>query len=462
MTRRGAEALLALVLAAALLVIGGGAVVFFATISPVHNDPASVPSTVAAFEPRQYSAAVDDSRRLVRALVVDDNLPGLSVAVAMDGELVWAEGFGFADVKRRAPVTPLTKFRLGSVSKTLTAGAVALLHDRGRIDLDAAVQTYVHAYPQKRWTITTRQLMGDIAGVHFIRGDNNDSMPARDCASLDEALQIFAGEPLLFQPGTKYRFSTNGWILLSAVVEAAADEPFFTFMTRAVFTPLGMESTVVETDATIPELTSFYFPRAALNTQLGVEEASRRHNSCLFGAGAYLSTPTDLARFGSAMLKPGLLKPDTIELLQTPLRLTSGASTDFALGWKVEHVPLNGVPVRMVAHRANPMGGTTALLMFPEHRMVIAVASNVSNAERVAPFGVKIAEAFARPAREHPAPTDRGWLAPPPAPDYVVVSQRAGEWSARASLPPNASAQTRTRHSAAPPLQPERRRTPSR
>src|SRR4030095_4540087 len=172
-----------------------------------------------------------------------------------------AWGFVGAAVERRTPVTPLTRFRLGSVSKTLTAAAVALLHDRGRIDLDAPVQRYVRAYPEKQWTLTTRQLMGDIAGVHVIRGDNNDSRPPRDGASLDEALQIVAREPLLFEPGTKYRFSTNGWILLSAVVEAAAGEPFLTFMTREVLTPLGMESTVIETDEKSPDTTSFYFPR---------------------------------------------------------------------------------------------------------------------------------------------------------------------------------------------------------
>jgi len=394
---------IAFLFAAAIIVVGGGAVFFVLTISPAFTDPAAVPSTAAATQPGRYSGAVDESRRLARALVVEENLPGLSVAVTVDGESVWAEGFGWADVERRAPVTPVTRFRLGSVSKTLTAAAVALLHDRGRIDLDAPVQRYVRAYPEKQWTLTTRQLMGDIAGVHVIRGDNNDSMPARDCASLDEAVQIVAREPLLFEPGTKYRFSTNGWILLSAVVEAAAGESFPTFMTREVFTPLGMESTVIETDEKSPDTTSFYFPRAALNTQLGVEEASRRHNSCLFGAGAYLSTPTDLARFGSAMLKPGLLKADTIALLQTPLHLTSGASTDFALGWKVERVKLNGAPAQMVAHRATPMGGTAALLMFPDHRLVIAAVSNVSDAAGVAPFGVKVAEAFARSAKEQRA-----------------------------------------------------------
>jgi serine beta-lactamase-like protein LACTB len=84
---------------------------------------------------------VEEARRLARSPLVDENLPGLSVAVALDGEIVWAEGFGWAEVERGAPVTPLTRFRIGSVSKPLTAAAVGLLHDRGRIDLDAPLST---------------------------------------------------------------------------------------------------------------------------------------------------------------------------------------------------------------------------------------------------------------------------------------------------------------------------------
>jgi serine beta-lactamase-like protein LACTB len=195
------------------------------------------------------------------------------------------------------------------------------LTERGRIDLDRPVQTYVRAYPHKPWPVTTRQLMGDIAGVHRIRGDNNDNLPGGQCASLADALATFADEPLLFEPGTQYRFSTNGWILASAVLEEAAGEPLTTFITREILVPLGMESTVLDDRADVPDLTSFYAPRASMRTELGVRKRSRPDNSCLAGAGAFLSTPSDLVRFGSSMLEPGLLRAETIALLQTPLRL---------------------------------------------------------------------------------------------------------------------------------------------
>jgi serine beta-lactamase-like protein LACTB len=388
-----AETVLVLLVAVVITVVGGGALYFVSTMA-VHPDPAAVPFTPGVHAER-YAAAIDESRRLAHALVLQDNLPGFSVAVARDGEIVWTEGVGWADVEDRKPVTPQTQFRLGSVSKTLTAAAIALLYERGRIDLDAPVQRYVASYPQKPWPVTTRQLMGDVAGVHRIRGDNNDNPPTGDeCATLNDGLRTFADEPLLFEPQTRYRFSTYGWILLSAVVEAASKERLATFITREILEPLGMKSTVLDDDAVVADLTSSYVPRANMRTRLGVRKTMRLNNSCLAGAGAFFSTPSDLARFGSAMLKPGLLKAETIALLQTPLQLKSGASTEFALGWKVERVHVAGTPARMVAHRATPNGSTVALLLFPDHGVVVAAAANISPGEDMSAAGRKIAEAF--------------------------------------------------------------------
>ena len=341
-----------------------------------------MPSTAAAAPSERYSDPVKEAGRLARALAAGDYLPGLSVAVAVNGEIVWAEGFGWADVDSRTPVTPLTRFRLGALSKPLTAVAAALLHDRGRLDFDAPVQRYVPAYPEKPWTVTTRLLMGDVAGVHRIRGDNNDAMPTEHCRSVDEAVAMLADDPLLFEPGTQHRYSIWGWVLVSAVVEGAAGEPFARFMVRQVFEPLAMERTVVaETEG------------------LGgvAHGAGRRPDySCVAGAGAFLSTPTDLVRLGSAMLKPGLLKAETIAALQTPTRLVSGASTTYALGWTVKSVQLAGEPARIVSHRGSPSGGTVSLLTFPDLGLAIAAAANVGDARGIDPFALQVAEAFTR------------------------------------------------------------------
>ena len=396
-TNRRLEAAVALFFVVVLVVVGGVALNVFLNIAPpVHTDPAAVPSTTGPAAAERYSGAVEKTRAGARALLVQENLPGLSLAVAVDGKIVWAEGFGYANVERRAPVTPNTRFRTGSVSKTLTSAAAALLYDRGRIDLDAPVQTYVPAYPQKQSTVTTRQLLGDIAGVHRLRGENNnnDNVPRGHCTSLTRALEIFAGEPLAFEPGTRYRYSTYGWILLSAVVEGAAAKSFATFMSDEVFGPLGMDRTVMEgTAPSDADTVSFYGTKRSFGVDQGVTDAAEENYSCFFGAGGFFSTPSDLIRLGSAMLKPGLLKPETIALFQTPLQLTSGASTGFALGWKVDDIQLAGKPARVLRHRARLFGGTTSLSIFPDLGLVVAAMSN-ENDDTVDPFTLQVAEAF--------------------------------------------------------------------
>jgi len=398
MRRRRGEPAIALLFAAVTLVAGGGALAFFLTISPVHTNPAGVPSATAGAPDNRYAAAIEDSRRAVRDLLVGENLPGLSIAVARDDEIVWAEGFGWADIDRHTPVTPDTRFRLGSVSKTLTAAGAALLHDQGRLDLDAPVQRYVPSYPQKQWTVTTRHLLGDVAGVHRIRGDNNDLLPGRHCTNLQEALSIVASEPLLFRPGTRYRFAFYGWLLVTAAVEGAAMQPFATFMAREVFVPLGMTRTALEGAAELRDTTSFYGPRVMLNTALGLNAATGADYSCYFGAGAFLSTPSDLVRLGSAMIEPGLLRAETLATFTSPLRLESGESTGFALGWRVEEAALAGVSRRILIHRATPVGGTVTLMLVPDLRLVVAAVSNASHAKGVAPLGLTVAAAFARGA----------------------------------------------------------------
>ena len=387
------EAVLALL---AIAIVAAAVPLYFAFIpNHVHTDPAAVPSTTADVDAKSHAAAVEKARRLARARLVEENLPGLSVAVAVDGAMVWVEGFGYADVDH-ATVTPLTRFRLGALSKPLTATAAALLYERGRLDLDAPVQRYVPAYPHKQWTVTTRQLMGDVAGVHRIRGDNNDAMPVEHCESLDEAVAMLKDEPLLFAPGTEHRYSIWGWVLVSAAVEGAAGESLSRFMLRQVFEPLAMERTSVAETEGLDDVASYNLG-SVLGARLGIKKASLQPDySCVAGGGAFLSTPSDLVRFGSAMLKPGLLKASTIAEFQTPTRLVSGASTTYALGWTVGTVQLAGKPARIVSHRGSPRGGSVSLLIFPDLGLTVAAAANVSSASGINPFALQVAEAFTK------------------------------------------------------------------
>ncbi|WP_331054905.1 serine hydrolase domain-containing protein, partial [Longimicrobium sp.] len=243
------------------------------------------------------AARIEQARGLARALLASDTLPGLSVAVGVDGEIVWAEGFGWADVEQRRPVTPATQFRVGSTAKALTSAAVGLLHQRGRLAVDAPVRDVVPEFAEKPWPVTLRQLMGHTSGIRHYR--TVDEMMSRTrCTDVRDGIRVFGADSLLFRPGTRYSYSSYGFVLASAVVQARAGEPFAAFMQREVLGPLGMRATVPDVpgertaDEAVPYSRSGGVTRPAPEVDI----------TCVLAAGGYLSTPSDLVRFGQAML----------------------------------------------------------------------------------------------------------------------------------------------------------------
>ena len=397
----------------ALIVLAGGLLlaaipglfVFMrATATPLHPNPRDVRAVTHSAPLPKWADAVEQGRQIVRAGLTEQNLPGLSVAVGLGGEIVWAEGFGWADLENKVPVAPEMRFRIGTASTALTSAAVGLLVEQGRLKLDDEIQTYVPEFPKKQWPVTLRQLMGHLAGV---RNDGGDEGPlfSEHCERTVEALQAFADRPLLFEPGTNYSYSSYGWILVSAAVDAAADEPLVRFMRKQIFEPLGMDKTRADSATEpIPDRATPYFPRFAADPRYGLHLMRKIDYSCYAGASAFLSSPSDLVRFGMAINSGTLLQPATVQSLQTSQRLASGQETGYGLGWDLETVALAGEQTRVVGHDGESLGGRVAsLTTVPERGIVVSVTSNISYADTSA-VALKIAQAFAEqgktPARK--------------------------------------------------------------
>jgi len=361
----------------------------------LYRDPQEVPSTMQATPPPEWAGAAEQARQIARASVVEHNLPGLSVAVGVGRDLVWAEGFGWADIEKRIPVTPDSRFRLGHASIPLTSAAVGLLLEKDRLRLGDEIQKYVPAFPNKRWPVTLRQLMGHVAGVRHYR-DEADYMPTAHCERAADGLQSFANDPLLFEPETQYQYSTFGWILVSAAVEAAAGEPFFAYMHNKIFMPLGMSGTTADSGREpVPNRATFYYPRFSGDPAFGPKLATAVDYSCFAGAGGFLSTPSDLVRFGVALNTGKLLDPATVRKLQRRQLLTSGAETDYGLGWMLENVTLTGEPTPVAGHASRtPLGGSTTFMMVPERDLVVAMTSNISDVSTKY-IAIRIADVFA-------------------------------------------------------------------
>jgi serine beta-lactamase-like protein LACTB, mitochondrial len=366
-----------------------------ATARPLHPDPKGVPSVTQSSPSRQWTGAVELGRQLARAGLVQQNLPGLSVAVGAGSEIVWAEGFGWADLEKRVPVAPGLRFRTGGASMALTSAAVGLLLEKERLHLDAEIQTYVSSFPEKQWPVTLRQLMGHVAGVRKDGGDE-ESLFSERCERTSDGLKRFAEIPLQLEPGTQYKYSTLGWILVSAAVESAANEPFFSFVRTQILKPLGMTDTTPDSATEpIPDRATFYYPKFAADPRYGPQLAREGDYSCFAGAGAFLSTPSDLVRFGMAINSGKLLQPATVKMLQTPQPLASGEETGYGLGWDLETVSIAGETARQVGHDGEFfIGGSTSFITFPERGIVVTVMTNTSFADTRS-IALKIAQAFA-------------------------------------------------------------------
>jgi len=332
------------------------------------------------------STTVARARALIRART-EGRVPGAQVAVMLDGRTIWSEGFGLADLEQRVAVTPLTRFRIGSISKSLTSAALGLMVEEGRLDLDAPIQRYVPSFPPKPWPITTRELAGHLAGVRHYRG--NEFLLNRHFDDVVAGLAVFENDSLLFEPGTRYSYSSYGWNLVSAAVEAAAGQPFLQLMQSRVFGPLGMTRTTPDLLDTLLSNRGRYYDRDS--TGMPYTNSPAVDNSYKWAGGGFLSTAEDLCRFGSALLRPGFLRPETVRALWSTQHTRDGRATGYGMGW---FVGPDSTGRFTAEHGGGSIGGTAILIIYPDAKLVVTILTNLTGAGGLRTLASDVAHVF--------------------------------------------------------------------
>lgn len=323
-----------------------------------------------ADETGKYEVAITQARSMVNELMQYNQTPGMAVAVSVDGELIWSEGFGFQDVESEIPVDPrTTMFRIGSVSKTLTASAMGLLMEEGKLDVSKSIQSYLPDFPMKKYPITVKQVAGHIGGIRHYRG--NEMMSDVHYPTVKEGLAIFQDDPLLFEPGTEYSYSSYGWNLISAVIERASGEDFLPYMQTQVFDPLKMTNTTADIAVKdIPNRTKFY-----VRSDSGPIDAPYVDNSYKWAGGGFIGSAEDLILFGNAHLSAGFLTQESLEELQTAQKKSNGETTNYGMGW-ASRTDKNGR--YRVGHSGGSVGGITQFVTYPKEKVVVVMVSNCS------------------------------------------------------------------------------------
>ena len=304
--------------------------------------------------------------------------PAITVAVAVDGKITYSKAFGLADVENDVKATPETLIRTGSIAKPITAAAALTLVDAGKLDLDAPVQKYCPEFPQKRvdraelrfnvYTITTRQLLGHLGGIRHYKDREMDS--TKHYAKMTDAFAIFADEPLLFVPGTKYSYTTYGFTVVGCAIEGASGEKFADYVAEHVLRPAGMTYTFADdVYAILP-----HRARGYQKVEGKVMNAGLMDSSYKLPGGGYVSTAEDLVRFQLALMDGKILKPSTVDLMWTSQKTTDGKTTHYGMGYGITE-STDGE--KIVGHNGSQQGTSTAMAAIPKSHYAVAVMINM-------------------------------------------------------------------------------------
>lgn len=301
---------------------------------------------------------------------------GVAIAVWRDGKPAYADYLGLADLEDSVPVRRDTRFGIASVTKAFTGLALLKLWESGRIDLDAPIQRYVPSFPVKPGgAITVRLLAAHLAGLRHWGNERGPALYARHFDDVKDVLPLFQDDSLIAAPGSGYHYSSPGYNVLGAAIEAAAAIPYPRWVEQAVLRPLGLSATGFDdVRAVLPhrarrysfyDLTSF----ADVEQPVRVPDWDYSHN--LAGGDMY-ATVEDLARLGNAVLAPGFFSDSAYRLLITRPRAANGESP-MAFGWFV-----NGLAARpRELHSTGSNAGLQAgVAVFPDQGIVVAALTN--------------------------------------------------------------------------------------
>jgi CubicO group peptidase (beta-lactamase class C family) len=311
--------------------------------------------------------------------VKKQDIVGVAVVVIDQGKVVWWKGYGYADREQRVPVDPQkTQFRWASISKSVTAIAAMQLVEKGLLDLDADVRTYVPEFPDKGVKITTRQLLCHQGGiVHYGNGPVVETKTKytkpHPFADVVVALDKFKDSPLVHPPGQRQDYSTHGYVLVSAIVERAGKQRFADQVQERVAKPLGMKG--FQPDYQWEDITG----RAAgyFRSQKDIKrrpDSAADDVSWKLGGGGFTSTATDLAAFALGLLQTKLVSKATQEKMWTPAKpVDPTGSKPYGYGFFVLERPGG---VRWVGHDGKQSKTRTAMLLEPASNRAVVMMTN--------------------------------------------------------------------------------------
>jgi D-alanyl-D-alanine carboxypeptidase len=345
--------------------------------------------------PRMPAGFVSAAEALLAKQYPQD-APGAVAIVVKDGRTVFRRAYGLADLEFGVLLEADMVFRIGSVTKQFTAAAVLQLADQGRLALEDDVSKYVPEYDTRGRGVTIEQLLTHTSGVPNYT-DLEEWFPhLRDELTPRALLDMLKGKPLEFEPGSRFRYSNSGYLLLGLVIEKASGRPYADYIRQMVL-PLGMRQTMYDDPVRV-------IPRRARGYEYRDGEwrnARYIGMSQPFSAGGLVSTADDLAMWNTAIERGRLLSDSSRQRWFTPFTLASGAASRYAMGWSV--TTHEGLAV--AEHGGGIPGFVCFVVRMPSEHLFVAVLSNNGESRPATTAHMLAALAIGRPFKDPPVAT---------------------------------------------------------
>ncbi|MEJ5261913.1 MAG: serine hydrolase [Ignavibacterium sp.] len=297
-------------------------------------------------------------------------IPSISAGVYKSGKIYWLDAKGLIDLENFVPAKNTSLYRIASITKSITAVAVMQLYEKGLIDLDAEINTYVPYFPKKKWKLTVRHLLNHTGGIRSYRSEEEFNSKMFYSTTRDAVL-TFANDDLLFEPGTKYNYTSLGYSLLAALIENVSKTSFENYLRRNIFEPAGMKATRVDRQRSI------IYERVR-----GYEKSPDRRfiNSPLadlslkVAGGGLISTSEDLLLFVKALLEEKLISKKTLQLMLSPTILKTSQRINYGFGFSLADASDS---LKWFGHEGRGTGFSSGLMIVPDEELASVYLINI-------------------------------------------------------------------------------------
>jgi CubicO group peptidase (beta-lactamase class C family)/tetratricopeptide (TPR) repeat protein len=322
--------------------------------------------------PENLQAKLRIIEEFVRQQMVKDKVPGLTIGFYKD-DFTWVKGFGYADLENKIPAQADSAYRLASFTKSFVGTAIMQLVEKGKMNLDAEIQTYLPYYPKQKWPVTVRQLLAHMGGGQCCSGLGAEYLTTR------QVVERIAKNPIQWEPGTKFEYTTSGYNLLGAAIEEVSGKSFNDYLKENIWMPLGMKDTRIDsvTEMIPNRVRGYELVNGAIKNMRYIDVSTR------FGGGGATGTVPDLLRWGKGIDSGQVLSKAFVDLMYSPVPNKNGYDAGlgddyYTLGWVVNSYAGQFI----VGHDGGQIGTNTNFIRIPSKNMTIAFACNLQEVDR--------------------------------------------------------------------------------